>query len=460
MLAESPHTPGTVYMTVARHKMGDDSPYVYKTADWGTTWERIDQGIPSREFCRVIREDPNRQGLLYVGTEFGIHVSFDDGASWQPLQLNLPVTPIYDFVVKDTDLVVATHGRSFWILDDLSPLHQMHDELLQADNYLLAPRDTVRTPPHITAAWGGTPGGKNYHVTSGQNATFYVDELDTGHVRKRVIDAGEDLDRGVKISYLLAADAVGDAVLTIEDAAGNVVDTFPSTIPAEKKDRKGLYITAHAGMNSFQWPMTYPAGVKMIDTEYHGRPTGPLAVPGTYRATLTVGDWSMSQTFELLKDPRVSTSDEDLAEQLEFLLRIQSKLSAIATGVNTIRSLKRQMGEWSLRLADRDDAADVLAAIDSVTGQLDTVEEALVQRELTADGDSLNYREQLFEKLNHLPPVVSSADARPTEQSYAVYDKLSGLADDQLGALEGIIRSDVAQINSQLAALGVDIIGT
>ena len=231
MLEESPHTPGTVYMTVARHKMGDYAPYVYRTADWGTTWQRIDEGIPAGEFCRVIREDPNRAGLLYVGTELGIHVSFDDGQTWQPLQLNLPVTPIYDFVVKDTDLVVATHGRSFWILDDLTPLHQMRDELFDAEHYLLAPRDTVRTPPHITASWGGTPGGKNYHVTSGQNATFYVEELDTGHVRKRVIDAGEDLERGVKISYFLGSDAVGEATLTIEDAAGNLIDTFPSTIP-------------------------------------------------------------------------------------------------------------------------------------------------------------------------------------------------------------------------------------
>ena len=145
----------------------------------------------------------------------------------------------------------------------------------------------MRTPPHIAASWGGTPGGKNYHVTSGQNATFYVEELETGHVRKRVIDAGEDLERGVRIMYFLDEAAVGEAVLTIADADGNVVDTFPSTIPEDKKDRSGLYITAAAGMNSFQWPMTYPAGVKMVDTEFHTRPGGPLAKPGTYHATLT-----------------------------------------------------------------------------------------------------------------------------------------------------------------------------
>ncbi|MEO7371592.1 MAG: glycosyl hydrolase, partial [Ilumatobacteraceae bacterium] len=308
MIAESPHTAGTAYMTVARHKTGDYAPYVYRTTDLGTSWTRIDAGLPSNEFCRVIREDPNRKGLLYVGTELGIHVSFDDGSSWQSLQCNLPVTPVYDFVVKDNDLVVATHGRSFWILDDLTPLHQMHD-LIGASCHLLKPRDVVRNPPHIAASWGGTPGGKNYHVTTGQNATFYVEELATGHVRKRVIDAGEDLERGVRFMYLLDHDAVGEATLTISagDGDGEEIQTFSSIIPVEKKDRHGLYITAAAGMNTFQWPMTYPEGEKMADTEFHTRPSGPLAKPGTYQATLRIGDWSMSQSFELLRDPRITT---------------------------------------------------------------------------------------------------------------------------------------------------------
>ena len=458
MIAESPHTPGTVYMTVARHKMGDYMPYVYRTDDLGTTWERIDAGLPQHEFCRVIREDPNRKGLLYVGTELGIHVSFDDGASWQSLQCNLPVTPIYDFVVKDTDLVVATHGRSFWILDDLTPLHQMHDELLTAGKYLLKPRDTVRNPPHIAAAWGGTPGGKNYHVTSGQNATFYVEELETGHVRKRVIDAGEDLERGVRITYFLDEAAVGEASLTIS-SDGNEVETFSSTIPADKKDRHGLYITAAAGMNGFQWPMTYPDGVKMADTEFHKRPGGPLAKPGTYEATLRVGEWSMTQSFELLKDPRILTSDADLVEQFDLQIQIRDTLSEIATGVNTIRSLKRQLHEWAQRLADDESAASAVAAAQALTTQLAAVEGELVQVEFTSDGDTLNYREKVFEKLSSLPAVVGSADTRPTAQSYAVYDKHAAEADAQLSALAALIDGDLAELNARIGELGVSIIG-
>ena len=455
MIEESPHTPGTVYMTVARHKHGDYAPYVYASTDLGGSWARIDAGIPPGEFCRVIREDPNRTGLLYVGTELGIHVSFDAGAHWQSLQCNLPVSPVYDFVVKDTDLVVATHGRSFWILDDLTPLHQMHDGLIGADRYLLAPRDTVRTPPHIAASWGGTTGGKNYHVTSGHNATFYVEEHDTGHTTKRILDAGTDLEPGVTITFFLSEPAVGAATLTIRDDHGEVVDTFPSEIPTDKKDRRGLYITAAAGMNRFQWPMTYPAGVQMVDTEYHERPVGPLAKPGTYHATLTVGDWSMTQSFRLLKDPRVSTPDADLAEQFDLLIEIRDKLSAIATGVNTIRSLKRQLGEWRDRLADRPDAEAVRDAAASLSERLAAVEQRLVQPEFTSGGDRLNHREQLFEKLTDLPPVVSSADARPTEQSYAVYRKLAGQADDQLAELAALVATDLAVLNRDLADLGV-----
>jgi photosystem II stability/assembly factor-like uncharacterized protein len=459
MIEESPHTPGTVYLTAARHKTGDYRPYVFTSKDLGATWARIDSDLPSHEFCRVIREDPNREGLLYVGTELGIHVSFDDGAHWQPLQCNLPVCPVYDFVVKGTDLVVATHGRSFWILDDLTPLHQLRDGLLDGGRHLLAPRDVVRSPLHLFAAWGGATGGKNYHVTIGQNATYYLEEHETGHTTKRFLDAGDDVDRGVRINYFLDESAVGEASLTISDAEGNEIQTFSSTIPEDKKDRHGLYITAEAGMNAFQWPMTYPDGVKMIDTEFHERPAGPLAKPGRYSATLTVGDWSMSQSFELLKDPRVSTSDADLAEQFDLMIQMRDKLSEIATGVNTIRSVKRQLDDWSERLAGHESAAAVVAAATALKTDLEAVEVELVQPELTSAGDSLNYREQLFEKLSGLAPVVSSADARPTAQSYAVYTKLSGQVDEQLAALDSLLRSDLADLNRQLGELGVGIIG-
>ncbi len=461
MIEESPHTPGTLYMTAARHKMGDYAAYVWKTIDLGESWTRIDDGIPENDFCRVIREDPKRAGLLYVGTELGIWVSFDDGANWQSMRCNLPVTPVYDFVVKDDDLVVATHGRSFWILDDLTQVRQIHDDLQGADRYLFRPRDTVRTPPDLFAAFWGSPGGKNYHVTIGQNATFYVESDDTGWQRNRVIDGGDDLERGVRITYYLAEDATGEASLTISDADGNEIDTFSSTIPDDKKDREGnRYIWAKPGMNVFQWTMNYANGTKMVDSEFHGRPPGPLAPPGTYQVTLTVGDWSQTQSFELVRDPRVTTSDDDFKEQLELMAGIQSKLSDVAGGVNSIRSIRKQLGAWSARLAESDRGADVVDADRQLDEKLTAIENELVQVEFTSEGDSLNHREMLFEKLLALAPIVSSADARPTRQSHQVFEKLAGQIDEQLGALSGTLESDLVPLNQQLADLGVDIIGT
>ena len=317
-ITESPHDSGTVFMTVARHKMGDYTPYVYRTTDLGETWERIDgagsdTGIPDGEFCRVVREDPDRAGLLYVGTELGVHVSFDGGANWQPLQLNLPVSPVYDLVVRHQDLIVATHGRSFWILDDVTQLHQAAEEaeaVLSAEAHLFKPRDTVRTPADLFAGFWGSPGGKNYHVTIGQNATFYLEQAETGHKTKRVIDAGTDVPEGVQVSYWLsdetAAAARGsEAVrLTFLDADGNEVFTAHNNIPDDEDSRVGLYLTAEAGMNSFAWPMRYNPGPKIDGATLHGPPGGPLLPPGNYQVRLDAGDTSMTQSFELVRHPR------------------------------------------------------------------------------------------------------------------------------------------------------------
>ena len=205
--------------------------------------------------------------------------------------------------------------------------------------------------------------------------------------------------------------------------------------------------------------MTYPLGEKMVDTEFHTRPGGPLAKPGTYTATLKVGDWSMSQSFTLVKDPRIVTNDADLAEQFDFMVKIRDKLSDIVIGVSTIRSLKRQLDEWTKRLADNENAAAAIDAANALKTNLEAIEGELVQTEFTSDGDTLNYRQKLFELLSGLPAVVSSADARPTVQSYAVYDKLAGKADAQLSALRALVDGDLARLNGQLGDLGVSIIG-
>ena len=454
MLEESPHEAGTVYLTAARHKHGEYGPIVMKTNDWGQSWTSISNGIPGDEFCRVIREDPKRRGLLYAGTELGVHVSFDDGANWQSLQANLPVSPVYDLLIKDDDLVIATHGRSFWILDDLTPLHQLMDQT-PSGSHLFAPRDTVRTPPHIFAGFWGGMNGKNYHTTLGQNATFYVEEAETGHKTKRVIDAGTDVPEGVIVNYFLDAAPEGEVTLTISDAAGNEVSSHSSVIPEKAEDRVGHYITAEAGMNSFQWLMHYPVGPKMVDTEFHGRPKGPLAPPGEYTATLTVDGNAQSQSFSLLKDPRIDVSDADLAEQLTLLKDIQGTLNDIVVAVNDCRALDARLDVIIGSVSD--DA--LVASATSVREALAAVEAQLVQAELKSPGDSLNYRQQLFETLNELEPIVSSADSAPTKQSYDVYNKLKAKADALLGELADVRSGALADLNSALASASVDVVG-
>jgi len=458
MLAESPHEAGTVYMTVARHKEGDYAPYVFRTTDLGETWTTITNGLPPDDFCRVVREDPGRRGLLYVGTELGIYVSFDAGANWQSLQANLPVTPVYDLIVDHDDLIVATHGRSFWILDDVTQLHQAADAAAGSGPQLFRPHDTVRTPPHIFAGFWGNVGGKNYHVTLGQNATFYLDEQETGHKVKRLIDAGDDLLEGVRITYFLGESPDQPITLTVLGVDGNEIESFSSDIPENKEDRDGFYLTANEGMNVFQWSMRHPDGTKMVDTEFHKRPTGPLATPGQYSVRLDVGDWSETQPFELVKDPRVSVDDADLDEQLDLLILIRDRLSGIVDAVNRCRALAPQLSLWAERLDKVDDRAELVAATLALGDALTHIELALVQPEFKSEGDTLNYREKLFEKLSALPPVVSSADARPTKQSYAVFEKLSGQVEEHLNALDRLVETDLGALNEAIAELGLGAI--
>ena len=456
MLEESPHEAGTVYLSAARHKHGEYGPIVMKTTDLGQGWETITNGLPDDEFVRVVRVDPARPGLLYVGTELGVHVSFDDGAIWQSLQANLPVSPVYDLLVHENDLIIATHGRSFWILDDLTQLHQLAEDT-PSGNHLLTPRDHVRVPPHLFAGFWGRPGGKNYHVTLGQNATFLVDETETGHKVKTLLDAGEDAPHGVVVSYYLDSAPTDEATLVFTDSAGDEVSRHSSVIPTEEADRSGLYITANQGMNTFEWPMTWADGPKMVDTEFHGRPAGPLALPGEYTATLSIGEWSMSQTFSLLKDPRIDVSDADFAAQFKLQNDIFATLGQIVEGVNTCRGVHKQLDAWIDRL-DGGTQSDLVDQSRAVQARLDEIEAQLVQKELTSEGDSLNYREQLFETLTGLRPVVASADSAPTRQSLEVYEKLSGKADALLSDLAGVLDDQLSPLEAQFVDAGVGII--
>ncbi|RMF84965.1 MAG: glycosyl hydrolase, partial [Nitrospinota bacterium] len=250
MIEPSPHDPATVYVAATRYRLDDFRPYLYKTNDYGKTWTRITSGIPAHDFTRVIREDPARRGLLYAGTETGVYISFDDGASWQSLQRNLPVVPIYDLVVKDNDLIAATHGRSFWILDDLTPLHQLNEQVTRSPLHLFSPRPAYRFPPPIGSGRPGGP-GKNYRLASGVPATFYERKTPEGETVRDLLDAGQNPPDGVIITYYLREEPEGEVTLTFRDAQGEIIKRFSSQADTQE-DSHGPQeprVPARAGMN-------------------------------------------------------------------------------------------------------------------------------------------------------------------------------------------------------------------
>ncbi len=309
IIEESPHQPGTAYVAVNRYKLDDFGPYIFKTTDYGRSWRAIVRGIPDGHFIRVVREDPARRGLLYAGGEFGVYVSFDDGEHWQSLQLNLPVTPVRDMVVKENDLVLATHGRSFWILDDLTPLYQLNGEVAAADVHLFEPRATFRMGG---GGFGGFMPGVGNNPPSGAVVHYYF---------------ADEPEEEVKLAFL--------------EADGTEIREFSSKPEGGREEGD---VSVEAGMNRFVWNLRYPDASSFPGMiMWAGTTSGPRAAPGTYQVRLTVGDRELTETFEVVKDPRIDATQADLQEQFDFLVRIRDRVSEANDAVARIRDIRGQV---------------------------------------------------------------------------------------------------------------------
>ncbi len=450
----SPHDPATAYVAATRYKLDDFQPYLYKTNDYGATWTNISAGIPQHDFTRVIRADPARRGLLYVGTETGVYVSFDDGANWQSLRCNLPVVPVYDLVIKDNDLVAATHGRSFWILDDLTVLHQLTDDLAEAPLALLKPRDAIRMIPALGMGWFGSENNKSYHLALGIAATYY-ERLDaTGQRVRSFLDAGKNPPNGVVISYYLREKPEGELTLTFFDAQGQEIRRFTPKPANGSAQEAGPWLTTEPGMNRFVWNMRYPDPVKVP-----GDPTterglaGPLAQPGNYTVRLTLGDQSLSQSFAICKDPRTTATAADFAAQFELHRQICDKLSATHTTINQLRKLRAQLQEWARRSEGQTELKVLGEAAQALLEKLAAIETELIQHKATTPNDTLNLPSRLNAKLLALTSVVASADAAPTQQALAVFADLSERIDQQLALFKALIADDLPAFNELIYRL-------
>lgn len=464
----SPHQEGTVYLAATRYKLDDNTPYLFRTDDYGSTWVSIsgegDHVIPDDDYIRVIRADPAREGLLYVGTETGIYVSTDDGATWDRWESGIPVTPVYDLTVKGTDLVVATHGRSFWILDDLTPLHQLVDDAATTETRLFQPRRAWRLLPDLFSQWIKNE-GKDYWVSLGKQATFIAEKDETGQVRRIFHDAGEAAPVGATITYFLSeADAEREVTLEFSDSDGNVVrrlgtkpDDYDDLEEDEKAHQAGPWITAKPGLNRFLWDLRHAGATRVLGNKLTGAAdTGPLVVPGTYRVKLIVGSGddttSSSESFEVVNDPRVDVSQESLQSQLGALLEIRDKISQAHQTIIDIRSITAQLDVWS----KRSDLSEELRSL------AETLRERLVaaEGELIKPGkhdDMFGGQEpaRLNQKLTSVISVISSADAPPTRQALELADKYSEEIDEHLDEVRRIVADDLAAFNEAMAEAGL-----
>ena len=395
----SPHEAGTAYVAYDRHQNDDNRPYIFRTSDYGKTWTKITGGIADDAFVRVVREDPKRKGLLYAGTETGVLVSFDDGGHWQSLQQNLPTVPVHDLAVKDDDLIAATHGRSFWILDDLTPLRQIAAGEAGGDAHLYTPALAYRGP------WGG---GFRSRGPAGQNPPY-----------------------GVILDYYLKA-APGkhsEVKLEITDGKGNVLRTFASGAKAAEEEEgdddaegsgppTGEKLPAEAGMNRFVWDMRLapvPPIPGYTSSEYGQGLVGPQVVPGTYRARLTAGGKSQDVPIEIKLDLRERAAPADLEKEFQLRREIYQRLVEDYTAVNQIRDLRTQVKAFERRLTGDAKRKQEAAAAESLRKKLDAAEKAFINPKLQGTQDTLNFGNGIDAKYALLGATVESADAQPTQ---------------------------------------------
>ena len=456
MIEVSPHDPATAYLSGTRYKFDDNRPFLFKTSDYGATWQSITGNLPQDDFTRCIREDTERQGLLYVATETGIYVSFDDGGTWHSLRGNLPVVPVYDLAIKDDDLVAATHGRSFWIMDGISQLRQVSGEFAGEDIHLVKPPTKIR----LAAPFRGRNGSaaKSYQLALGAAVAFIDTKGPHGEPQRKMLDAGENEHGGVRIWYWLKNKPDDEVTLTFLDANGDEIKTYSSK-EVEEEDSGDPRVPADAGMNRFDWNLRYPgASTVPGDKTTDGVGRGPLAPPGSYQVRLTVGDQAQAQSFEMVKDPRVDATQEDFDAQFALLLQIRDKLSETHDNINKIRSTRSQVSEWAKR-AEGTAAQDAVSdAADGLKAKLDEIERTLIQTEYKGARDRLHMPIRLNAKLAGLMPVVSVGDYRPPQQAYAVLDHFGELLDTQFAALQGVLDEDLDEFQNLLAELEIPAI--
>ncbi len=457
----SPHTAGTAYAAVYRYREDDFSPYIFKTEDHGGSWTSLTEGensIPDDHPVRVVREDVEREGLLYAGTEFGLFVSFDDGESWQPMQLNLPTTPVTDLKVHGNDLVVATQGRSFWIMDDLAPLRQMTDEIAEAERHLFEPSAAHLVSPAAggDGTWpDGPPNGAviHYYFAERPDTTVTLEILDEDGTLLRTFTSDSAKTTGPEPNVMADMEAAERERFEAQKVHAEVAEAERFEQQQFVQEEEGP-LPKKAGMNQFVWNLRLP-GVDMVDGAITwGFTGGAKVVPGRYQIRLTADGQTMTQPLVVEKDPRLDdVSQEDLEEQFALATDIASTLGDVHEAIRRIRSTRSQVLAVATFAEEMGRSTDLIPRADSVAEALTAVEEDLIQRRAESFQDVINYSPQLDNQFAYLYGFVAGPDGRPTDGARQRYEDLQQEWNAVQQRLETVMQEDVAAFNAAVEEL-------
>ena len=427
------------YVSATKYKSGDNKPYILKTNDYGKTWTMITNGLDANIYNRCVREDPTHKGLLYAGMETGLMVSFDDGANWQSLQLNLPNSPIHDIQVqpREHDLVVATHGRSFWILDDITPLYQISDAVTQSKAWLFKPRDTYRFP-------GSDAADQGENLQEGQNPP-------NGLMVRYYFKTKPEKE--VKLSFYTNN---GDSIITyssVKDNKGKMVPVSKDFHANPKVVPSGL-IKANAGMNQYVWNLRYPDAKGDTSATFEASLQGPKLIPETYKVKLLIGDSVvMEQPFTIITDPRNPATVADLKEQFDLNAKICKKLNELSRGTAQIKKVTAGINDFIETITDSATAKSFKEKGKAITDSLDSIKNELFNEKIQANEDNLRFPLKLEEKLATMNYLLQASDTKPTAGMYAVYNSLSAQIDAQLQKLQKLIDTKIPEFNNMAKAI-------
>ena len=424
----SPFKKGTAYVAATSYKFGDYTPYLYKTSDYGKTWKVITKGIKSNHYTRAIRSDKVREGLLYAGTEWGMYVSFDDGNSWSPFQLNLPVTAIRDLHVRDNDLIAATHGRSFWIIDDLTPLHQLSDEIADAGFHLYKPDQAYRM------------------------------QQSSGWRKPNTKLVGENHPNGAILNFYLKNTQATDTVsLEILEMDGSLIQRFSNRAKENKLDPTAdKPLKVKSGGNRLIWNMRYPGYKTFKGMVFYSSPNiGPKAVPGDYLVRLNYNGQSLEQVLTIIKDPRMPNTDEDYQEQFDFLIAVRDQVSRANTAIVDIRDVKKDLDYLKGKSGLKPGLKEMIADFES---KLDIIENTIHMTKNQSRQDPLNYGIRINNRLAFLMADSQRGDYRPTDQAKEFFTEVTKELDTEIQALNGLMKEYVSKVNGQVSENNMEVI--